>query len=256
MILWYHEVGGFTRGNSKMSTATTDPRSTAALPETITVAGEERHVMRGATWRFYDWLTDALGERAPFRVAYDGKDIEIMTLGPKHEGVRELLSLFVNEVEDGLEIDCRGLGSTTWKRSELERGIEADLCYYFDAAKLEACEAADSQDSNDVTDYPNPDLAVEVDLSPSKIDRPAIYRALQVAEIWRFRAGTVSIEHLGVDGNYVTAASSRFLRVTPEEVTRWVVKEKSGNRRQWKMRLRKWILTELKPRVDSDETIG
>jgi Uma2 family endonuclease len=234
-----------------MPTVTTNPMSTAAQPETITVAGEERHVMRGATWRFYDWLTDALGERAPFRVAYDGKDIEIMTLGLKHEGIRELLNLFVNEVHDGLEIDCLGLGSTTWKRSELERGIEADLCYYFDPAKLEACEAADLLDANDVADYPNPDLAVEVDLSPPKIDRPEIYRALQVAEIWRLRAGIVSIEHLGVDGSYVAAESSRFLHVTPEEVMRWVVKEKSGNRRQWKTRLRKWILTELKPRVDS-----
>ncbi len=63
-------VADITAGILKMSTGTTDPRSTAALPETITVAGEERHVMRGATWRFYDWLTDALGERAPFRVAY------------------------------------------------------------------------------------------------------------------------------------------------------------------------------------------
>jgi Uma2 family endonuclease len=239
-----------------MSTVTTHPRSTAALPEASNVAGEERHVMRGATWRFYDSLTDALGERAPFRVAYDGKDIELMTLGLKHERVRELLSLFVNEVNDLLEIDCRGLGSTTWKRSELERGVESDLCYYFDPAKLEACEAADLRDSNDVADYPNPDLAVEIDHSPPKIDRPAIYRALQVAEIWHFRAGTVSIEQLGVDGNYVAAESSRFLHVTPEEVTRWVVKEKSGNRRQWKMGLRKWILTELKPRVESDEKIG
>jgi Uma2 family endonuclease len=235
-----------------MSTATTDPRSTVALPETSNVAGEERHVMRGATWRFYDWLTDALGERAPFRVAYDGKDIEIMTLGPKHERSKNLLGLFIDHVATGLEIDCEELGSTTWKRPGLGRGIESDLCYCFEPAKIEACEAADSRDSNDVADYPNPDLAVEVDLSLPKIDRPAIYRELRVAEIWRLRAGIVSIEQLGVDGNYVAAESSRFLHVTPEEVTRWVVKEKSGNRRQWKMRLRKWILTELKPRVDND----
>ena len=173
-----------------------------------------------------------------------------MTLGPKHEGVRELLSLFVNEILDGLEIDCWGLGSTTWKRSELERGIEADLCYCFEPAKQEACEAADSRDSNDVGDYPNPDLAVEVDLSPPKIDRPAIYRDLRGSGDLCC-AGIVSIEQLGVDGNYVAAESSQFLHVTPDEVTRWVISEKSGNRRQWKIRLRRWILTELKPRVDS-----
>jgi Uma2 family endonuclease len=233
-----------------MSTTTTIPRSTTA-PRGAAAAGEERGVIRGASWNFYDGLTEALGERAPFRVAYDGRDIEIMTLGPKHEGIRDLLSLFVNEVHDGLEIDCRGLGSTTWKRSELGRGIEADLCYYFDPAKLEACEAADAQDSNNVADYPNPDLAVEVDLSTSNIDLPGIYRALQVSEIWRFRDRTVSIEQLGVDGNYAAAESSRFLYVRPDEVTRWVVKEKSGNRRQWKKRLRDWIRTELRPRLES-----
>ncbi len=234
-----------------MSTVTTNPRSTAVLPETISAAGEERHVMRGASWKFYDWLTDALGARAPFRVAYDGRDIEIMTLGPKHERSKDLLGLFIDYVSTGLEIDCEGLGSTTWKRPELGRGIESDLCYCFDPAKLEACEAADARDTNNVADYPNPDLAVEVDLSPSKIDRPAIYRALQVAEIWRFHAGTVLIEQLDVDGNYVAAESSRFLHVRPDEVTRWVVNEKFGNRRQWKKRLQEWILTEVKPRVDS-----
>jgi Uma2 family endonuclease len=234
-----------------MSGAMTVPRPTAAASPVPSVPGEERHAMRGVTWDFYDRLTDALGEHAPFRVAYDGKDIEIMTLGPKHEGVRDLLNLFVNEVQDGLEIDCRGLGSTTWKRSELSRGIEADLCYYFDLAKLEACEASDAQDSNDVADYPNPDLAVEIDLSPSKIDRPGIYHALQVSEVWRFSAGTVSIEQLGVDGSYIAAESSRFLHVRPDEVTRWVVEEKSGNRTQWKKRLREWVLSELKPRVES-----
>ena len=34
--------------------------------------------------------------------------------------------------------------------------------------------------SNDVADYPNPDLAIEVDISPSQLDRPEIYAKLQV----------------------------------------------------------------------------
>jgi hypothetical protein len=66
-----------------------------------------------------------------------------------------------------------------------------------------------------------------------------------------FGAGIVSIEQLGVDGNYIAAESSRFQHVRPDEVTRWVVEERSGNRRQWKKRLREWVLSELKPRVES-----
>jgi Uma2 family endonuclease len=234
-----------------MSPTKTAPRSVSTPLQSPALPGEERHVMRGATWSFYDRLSDTLGERMPFRVAYDGKDIEIMALGPKHEGVKELLSLFINEVHDGLEIDCWGLGSTTWKRPELGRGIEADLCYCFDPAKLKACEAADARGSNNVADYPNPDLAVEVDLSPSKIDRPAIYRAMQVSELWSFHAGIVSIEHVGVDGNFLTAESSRFLHVRPDDITRWIVKENSANRRQWKTRLREWVRIELRPRVEA-----
>ena len=125
-----------------MSETTTIPQPIAARADTDSDASEERGVIRGVTWDFYDRLSDALGEHSPFRVAYDGRDIEIMTLGPKHEDVRDLLSLFVNEVYFGLNINCKGLGSTTWKRAARRRGVEADLCYYFDAAKILARDAA------------------------------------------------------------------------------------------------------------------
>jgi hypothetical protein len=94
-----------------MSTTTTNPESTVAVPSTITVAGEERHVMRGATWTFYDRFTDALGERALFRVAYDGRDIEIMTLVPNTSGSKSCWAYLST-------MSVRGSGSTAkdWAR--------------------------------------------------------------------------------------------------------------------------------------------
>jgi Uma2 family endonuclease len=222
------------------------PTRTAAVP------GEERHVIRGAPWDFYDRLTDALGESSPFRVAYDGQDIEIMTLGPKHERSKGLLGSFIECVFVGLEIDCEELGSTTWKRPELERGIEADQCYCFEPSKLEMVRAAAARGSNDIAEYPNPDLAVEVDLSPSKIDRARIYSELRVSEVWRFHDGTVSIDQIGVDGSYVPAESSRFLHVRPDEIIRWLVNEDSGNRVAPRKSLERWVRTELRPRVRPD----
>ncbi len=101
-----------------MSATIVIPRPGSALPETAPGLGDERVVIRGVTWDFYDQLSEALGEHSVFRVAYDGRDIEIMTPGPKHhEGIRDLLSSFVNEVYFGLNINCKGLGSTTWKRA-------------------------------------------------------------------------------------------------------------------------------------------
>ena len=48
-------------------------------------------------------------------------------------------------------------------------------CYYFLPEKLAADALALAQGSDDVADYPNPDLAIEVDISPPQIDRAGIY---------------------------------------------------------------------------------
>jgi hypothetical protein len=100
-----------------MATTTMIPPSKSAPTETATVPDEERGVMRDVSWDFYDRLTDAMGEGCHIRVAYDGKDMEIMTLGPKHEQSKELLGSFIEAVAEGLEVDYQALGSTTWKRA-------------------------------------------------------------------------------------------------------------------------------------------
>ena len=83
-----------------------------------------------------------MGEGYHIRVAYDGKDMEIMTLGPKHERSKELLGSLIEAVAEGLEVEYQALGSTTWKRAAEQCGVESDLCYCFVRAKLEAIDAA------------------------------------------------------------------------------------------------------------------
>jgi Uma2 family endonuclease len=236
-------------GASNVSTITTFPRSPVTPFVAPFVPVEERGVMRGVSWNFYDRLTDAMGERSSIRVAFDGKDLEIMVVGPVHEGLGDRLGIFVGEVCDGLDLDFHGLGSTTWKRAGIERGIEADLCFCFDPEKVAACRAADVLGSNDGTDFPIPDLAVEIDISPPKIDRPGIYSGLRVAEVWRFRDGAVSIEYLDANGSYVAAAASRFLHVTADEVTQWLNDGKFMQRLAWKRSVRDWARAVLKPRA-------
>jgi Uma2 family endonuclease len=232
-----------------MSTITRQPLSPTAPIPTNGVPGEERGVMRDVSYDLYDLLSNSLSEHTPIRLAYDGKDIEVMVVGPIHDQLKELIGEFVNTVSDVLEIDCRAMGSTTWKRAAIERGLEADQCYYFDAANLAASAAAVSLRSNDVADYPNPDLAVEIDISRSKIDRPGIYAALKVFEVWRCQDEAVTIEQLQEDGSYATAAASRFLHVRPDEVTQWLTDGLDANRRDWRRRLREWVRNVLRPRA-------
>ena len=70
----------------------------------------------------------------------------------------------------------------------------ADQCYYFLPEKLAADAAALERGSDDIADYPNPDLAIEVDISPPAVDRAGIYAALGVTEVWRFDGQDVVIE--------------------------------------------------------------
>jgi Uma2 family endonuclease len=232
-----------------MSAITRQPPSPAAPIPTNGVPGQERGVMRDVSYDLYDLLSNSLSEHTPIRLAYDGKDIEVMVVGPIHDQLKELIGLFVSTVSEGLEINCRGLGSTTWKRAALERGLEADQCYYFDDAKLAANAAAVSLRSNDVADYPNPDLAVEIDISRPKIDRPGIYAALKVLEVWRCRDEAVTIEQLQADGSYATATASRFLHVRPDEVTQWLTDGLDANQGDWLRRLREWARNVLRPRA-------
>ena len=209
---------------------------------------DTRIVIAGVTWDDYENLVDALGERENCRVAFDGEDIEMMTLGPFHERQRSRLELFIAFVASELKVRSQPMGSTTWRRRDLARAIESDLCYYFDPAKLAAVTAA--ADSDDIGDYPNPDLTVEVDVSPPKIDRSGIYAALNVPEFWRARKRSVSIEQLGPDGKYVPVPRSRFLPVRPEDVTRWVFSEDASDLVRWEERLREWVRNELISRID------
>ena len=100
-----------------------------------------------------------------------------------------------------------------------------------------------------IADYPNPDLSIEVDISPPRIDRAGIYAALRVTEIWRFDGENeqVIIERLSDDGSYHAVDESGFLPIRAEEVRRWVVEEDSDDEAAWAERLRAWVAAELAP---------
>src|SRR5271157_6525247 len=173
-----------------MSTLITrPPRRAIAQPQ-----GETRILVPNASWTLYEGFVRNLHESSPIRTAFDGRDMEIMVKGGVHDHFAELLGLFVMAVAGQLGIRIKPQGETTWIRPEIERGIEADGCYYVEPAKIATALAALSRRLNDVAAYPNPDLAIEVDISAPQADRAGIYAALGVAELWSFDGQTLTIE--------------------------------------------------------------
>jgi Uma2 family endonuclease len=206
---------------------------------------DERQVFRGVDWGFYERLHEVVGVNRGLRIAFDGEDLEIMPTGRFHEGLSNLALRFIDVVSEELAIPAWHAGSTTWMRPEVQRGIEADQSFYFLAEKLQADAAARARRSNNVADYPNPDLAVEVDISTPQIDRVAIYAALKVTEVWRLPESTVIIDRLTDQGTYAPAETSVFLPVRREEIERWIFHEDSSDLLDWKRRLRAWVRAEL-----------
>jgi Uma2 family endonuclease len=224
-----------------MSAVTSRLRShTAPLSPGVPGQGDQRIVIRGVGWHVYDCLAEAIGEGQNVRLAYDGEDLEIMTAGYPHERFRDLLGKIVTAVTLALNIDRGTCGETTWKRAATSRGLQADLSYYFDPEKRAAEKAAWARRSTEIADYPNPDLAIEIDLSDPKVDRPGIYAKLQVAEVWRFDGEALVFEQLQEDGSYTSAESSRFLPLRAEQILRWLLDEDSGDELAWERRLEEW----------------
>jgi Uma2 family endonuclease len=206
------------------------------------ILDDQRIVIRRVDRDLYNRLDAAIGEDQHIRLAYDGSDLELMTTGYFRERYKELFGGIMRAVMLALEIDHEGGGQTTWKTEEADRGLQADSCYFFDPEKLRVVREAVARKSNNPVDYPPPDLAIEIDVSAPLVDRPGIYAALRVVEVWCFDGDTVVIEHLQPDGSYAPAASSRFLPIGPAEIRRWLVEEDSSHRLTWERRLNQWAM--------------
>jgi Uma2 family endonuclease len=227
-----------------MSTIANRPRPGTAPRKPgppITGFGDQCIVIQGIDRDLYNRLDEAIGEGQHIRLAYDGKDLELMTTSDLHEFYTDLFGKFVGAVTFELDIECVSTGEKTWKTEEMDRGLQADLSYYFDPEKIRMSRRALKLKSMDPADYPSsPDLAIEMDASRPKVDRPAVYAALRAAEVWRFDGAEVTIEQLQPDGSHAPAQASRFLPVRAEEILRWLLDEEATLGLPWERRLRQW----------------
>ena len=162
--------------------------------------------------------------------------MELDVPGPMHDDYRELLGQIVRVIAQELEIPMSSRGETTWIRPEIERGIEADHSYYFLPKNWQWPGLPGLAGRTTFADYPNPDLAIEVDISPPQVDGPGIYAKLQVTEVWRFDGHALTIERLNEAGRYVPVDASGFLEVQADAVTPWLIGEDSWDKTAWARR--------------------
>jgi Uma2 family endonuclease len=223
----------------------TPPASPAQAPP------EARLVFAGVRWHEYEAMLRIVGERR-IRVTYDAGTMEVTMPSQRHEQAAQLLGLFVTRLAEEWEIPYEPLGMTAWKLSSAAKGLEADQCYYIQHHLV-----AREKETLDLETDPPPDLAIEVDITTSSLDRMEIYAELRVPEVWRYDGATVIMYQLQPEGRYQPCESSRsFPGLRPADVERFIELGRTTDKIRWARELRDWARSALTSSGDQGETVA
>ncbi len=182
---------------------------------------EQRTVLQNISWETFETLLKETGEHRGSRFAYDCGTLEIMTPLFEHENPKIQFDRLIFALAEELEIEIKSAGSTTLKRTIVKRGIEPDNCYYIQNELA----VRGRQELDLETNLP-PDLAIEIDITNSSVNKFGIYSALGVPELWRYNGRDLKFYQL-VEGQYVECESSlAFPLVSPPDINRFVEQSK------------------------------
>ncbi|MGB3295332.1 MAG: Uma2 family endonuclease [Phormidesmis sp.] len=96
----------------------------------IKVSPGERLCLDEVSWEKFQIILDNLGEHRAARIAYDNGRLEIRVPLPEHEDNKEIIGDLLKALLEELDTEFRALGSTTFERQSMLKGIEPDQCFY------------------------------------------------------------------------------------------------------------------------------
>jgi Uma2 family endonuclease len=168
---------------------------------------EQRTVLDNISWETFEALLRETGSGRSSRFAYEDGTLEIMTPLFEHENPKINFDRFIFILVEELEIEIRSAGSTTIKKEDLKKGIEPDNCYYIQNEL-----AIRGRETLDFETDPPPDLAIEIDITSSSVNKFSIYSALKVPEIWRYNGSKLKFYEL-INNKYVERDYSIAVRI-------------------------------------------
>ncbi len=173
--------------------------------------GESGVLMRNTSWQRYVEMRDSAENRG-VRMTFDCGELELMSPTRLHERLNFLIGHCIIAWVEERRIPFQGCGATTFRREDLQRGLEPDNCYYIENEAL-----VRDRDEIDLAIDPPPDLVVEVNVTSSSINRIPIYAAMGVPEVWRWHDDALQVLVLSSANEYTEASASRSLAGFPLE---------------------------------------
>lgn len=204
------------------------------------IQSPDRVVLQNISWQTYRSLVTDFEQEPAIRLTYDRGTLEIrMPLDP-HETFKKLLGRLIEAATEELGLEIRSLGSRTCDREDLAKGLEPDQCYYI---QHEAQVRGVAQ--IDLAHYPPPDLAVEIDITSSSLNRLAIYSALRIPELWRFDGTSLTIYTLQGESYVLGSASDALPPLTASDIERFLHLQPTTGENSLLRQFRQWLASRI-----------
>lgn len=208
--------------------------------EVVKSPAEQRMLLQNASWETYERLIAEREERRKPRFFYDRGVLELMSPSGEHDQTSRVVAILVEILAEEIGVDVDNVGSTTFRREDLERGFEADESFYFSENATRARGIV--RDKGDLVldeGDPPPDLVLEVDVTNPSLNKLPIYAGLGIPEVWRHDGERLRVLRLTGEGEYAESTESGFLpAVTGETLTRLISDGLTLDRRAWRQRVR------------------
>ena len=175
----------------------------ATLSRSEIARGEQSFDLPGVGWDQYVAVNDILADRPGVRMIYLDGSLTFLTLSRRHDWHSDFLDAIVKAVASVCGIEWEVAGSATFRREDLDAGLEADRAYYFGPN----AEVMAGPVNVNLATQPPPDLAIEVEVSRSAVKALAIYARMGVPEVWRLDVGA---------GRWLSWPGTR-----PASISRW-----------------------------------
>ena len=186
---------------------------------TTVIHADPQVVLRNVSWETYEKLLEDLSDCSVPHLTYDRGVLEIMNPTPEHEGFNNALNLIVQIVAAEIDVNVRALGSSTFKRKDVERGFEPDSCFY-----VKSAERIRGKKRLDLAIDPPTDLIIEIDITSSSIPRMPIFAQFGVPELWQYDGSSLRMSKLQGDEYTGIDRSLAFPILTPRVLEDFVAK--------------------------------
>ena len=214
------------------------------MVQTITYSKEElagsHLVLQDISWETYEQLLEIFAERSTPRMTYYQGTLELMVPLPEHERYSWTLGRLIVALSEEIGIEIIGLKSSTWRSEPKKAGNEADECFYIQNEALMRGKL-----TIDLKNDPPPDLAVEMDLTSSSINKMAVYAELKVPEVWIWKKGTLIINILNDTGYVESETSLAFGSFPVKELAQFMHLDSEKGENARIREFREWVRSHL-----------